>query len=404
MSLPYRIAFRYIFSRKSHSAVNVISLVSVAGVTVATAAMVVVLSVFNGFHSLISSRLSELDPPLRVELSDGRAFADADSLAAVLLDLESVGAAEPTVEQRALAIANGYQTPVKVKGVRPDSYHLVASLDESVIDGVPWHDYHPTAPSAVLSVGVANALRAPIGSEELLGLFAPKRLGKINPANPLSAFMSDSVAMGAVFAVNQPEFDTDLIFVPIGMARNLFQYEDEASAIEIAPAEGFDAGQTARDVAAVMGPDFKVMDRMHQHASSFRIVNVEKWMSFLLLAFILVIASFNVISTMALLIIEKEGNAFTLHALGATGGFVRKVYAILGFGITMAGSILGTLFGSLLSLGQQHFGWVKLGGDASALSITAYPMELHLSDLIPVIMITAAVGLVTAAVAARRAD
>ncbi len=398
-----RIALRYLFSRKSHSAVNVISAVSVAGVALATAAMVVVLSVFNGFHSLMASRLSELDPALKIESREGRAFATSDSMAAVIASLPGVAAAIPTIEQRALAIVNGLQTPVRVKGVDSKRYYQVASLESAIIDGQPWLNYHPEGAPAILSVGVANALRAPIGTEQLLGLYAPRRLGRINPANPLSAFRTDSVAMSAVFAVNQPEFDSDMIYVPIEVARRLFQYTTEATAIEVATDTKQDLTRVKAEIAATLPDGFTVSDRMEQHASSFRIVNVEKWMSFLLLVFIMIIASFNVISTMALLIIEKEDNAMTLRAIGASHGFIRRIYAFEGFGVTMAGGVAGCIIGSLLCMGQEKFGWIGLGGDPAAMSVSAYPVELHLTDLLPIIIITAAVGVATAAIAARRA-
>ncbi|MDE6120095.1 MAG: ABC transporter permease [Muribaculaceae bacterium] len=395
-----RIAFRYLFSRKSHSVVNVISAVTVAGVAVAVAAMVVVMSVFNGFNSLIASRLSELDPILKVELSSspGKAFADADSLAALIESLPEITAATPTLEQRALAVIGQYQTPVRVKGVCINSYSNVAALDSVIIDGHPWHDFHQYAPPSVLSVGVANALRAPVGSSHLLHLYAPRRVGRINPANPTTAFRSDSASLSAVFAVNQPEFDADMVYVPIGLARKLFQFSTEATAIEVETTPGTDIGDAIAAIAGLIGPEYTVLDRMEQHKSSFRIVNVEKWMSFLLLAFILLIASFNVISTMTLLIIEKEPNAYTLKALGASSGFIRSIYSFQSVFITMAGALAGALAGSLLSLGQQSFGWVKLAADPASLSLSAYPVEFHAADLIPILLTAAIIGSATAVI------
>lgn len=397
------IAFRYLFSRKSHSVVNVISAVTVAGVAVAVAAMVVVMSVFNGFNSLIASRLSGLDPMLKVEsaASPGKAFANADSLAALIESLPEIATATPTVEQRALAMIGQYQSPVRVKGVCVDSYSKVANLDSVIIDGYPWDDFHPCAPPSVLSVGVANALRAPIGTSHLLHLYAPRRIGRINPANPAAAFRADSASLSAVFAVNQPEFDADMVYVPISLARKLFQFTTEATAIEIGTNPGADIGYAAKAIAGLLGPEYAVMDRMEQHKSSFRIVNVEKWMSFFLLAFILLIASFNVISTMTLLIIEKEPNAYTLKAIGASSRFIRSIYSLQSVFITMAGALAGALAGSLLSLGQQTFEWIKLAADPASLSLSAYPVEFHAVDLIPILLTAAIIGSATAFVTTR---
>lgn len=400
-----RIALRYLFSRKSHSVVNVISAVTVTGVAVAVAAMVVVLSVFNGFHSLIASRLSELDPTLKVELSasPGKAFADADSIAAIISSLPEVDTATPTVEQRALAIMGQFQTPVRIKGVDINAYGRVAALDSVIIDGYAWSDFHNSASPAVISVGVANALRAPVGTSHLLRLYAPRRIGSINPANPMTVFRADSTAISAVFAVNQPEFDADMIYVPIDLARKLFQFSTEATAIEIKTSSEVKAKDAATAIAGAIDPKFTVLDRMEQHQSSFRIVNVEKWMSFLLLAFILLIASFNVISTMTLLIIEKESNAYTLSALGASSGFIRSIYAFQSIGITMAGAVAGAIVGSLISLGQQTFGWVKLAADPASLSLSAYPVEFHFADLGPILLTAAIIGVITSFVTTRLA-
>lgn len=362
----------------------------------AVAAMVVVLSVFNGFHALIASRLGVLDPQLKVESVGGRPFDRADSLAAAIASLPEVAAATPTVEQRALAMFGDVQTPVRVKGVVPVDYARVASLDSVIIDGEPWLDYYPGAEAAMVSVGVANSLRATVGTQQLMGLYAPRRVGRINPANPMAAFRSDSVALSAVFAVNQPEFDADMVFVSLPLARRLFQFTDQATAIEVAVAQGVSVAEASAAVARVAGDGFTVRDAMAQHASSFRIVNVEKWLSFLLLALIMVVASFNIISTMALLIIEKESNAFTLSALGASPRLISGIYAMQGFGVTMGGGIIGVVVGTLVSLGQQHFGWVKLGANPADLSLMAYPVEFNAADLVPILLITALIAALTA--------
>lgn len=394
---PLRIALRYLFAPKSHSAVNVISSVSVGGVALAVAAMIVVLSVFNGFHSLILSRLSLLDPPLRVERADGRPFA-ADSLCGVLTEVEGVECATPVIQQRALAMADGLHAPVTVKGVDPAAYAGIADVNASVIDGEAWVDYHPQVRSAVISIGTANTLRMPSGTERLMTVYAPVRFGRINPANPLSAIRADSLTVSAVFAVDQPEYDTDMVFIPLANARRLFQYKPgEATAIEVSPGEAREA------VKAVAGPGFEVKDPMAQHASSLRIVNVEKWTSFLLLGLIMIIASFNILSTLALLIVEKSDNAHTLLALGAGRRFIRRIYFYQGMAVSLIGGGLGMILGVILCLGQQHFGWVKLSADPSALTLTSYPVLLNPLDLVPVALAVILIGLITAFISSRKA-
>lgn len=394
---PLRIAIRYLFAPKSHSAVNVISSVSVGGVALAVAAMIVVLSVFNGFHSLILSRLSLLDPPLRVERADGRPFA-ADSLCRALTAVAGVNTATPVIQQRALAMADGLHAPVTVKGVETAVYDGIADINATVIDGETWLDYHPSATSATISIGTANALRMAAGTDRLMTVYAPVRYGRINPANPLSAIRADSMTVSAVFAVDQPEYDTDMIYIPLANARKLFQYKpDEATAIEVSPAGAIDA------VKAVTGTGFEVKDPMAQHASSLRIVNIEKWTSFLLLGLIMVIASFNVLSTLALLIVEKSDNALTLLALGAGRGFIRRIYFYQGLAVSIIGGALGMILGVVLCLGQQHFGWVKLSADPSTLTLTAYPVLLNPLDLLPVGLAVLTVGFITALISSRKA-
>lgn len=395
MNLNIRIALRYLFARKSHSVVNVISVVSVAGIALATAAMVVVMSVFNGFHSLIEERVSVLDPPLAAVAAEGKTIAGADSLCVALEADAAIEAALPVSEDRALAMYGGRQMAVRLRGIPRELY---ANFDDICPAGNPWDDYHPAANPAVVSVGVANSLVLPIGGEELLSLYVPRRRGRINPANPMAAFRSDSVAPTAVFMLNQTELDADLVYVPLEVARTLLQQGDEAGMIYIYPsASGVKAARRA--AARILGPQTRVLTLEEQQSSTFRIVNMEKWMTFMLLGFILIIASFNVISSLSLLIIEKRNNAATLRALGATSARIRTIYRLESMLIAAFGSVAGLIVGSLLSLGQQHFGWVKLAGDPTALTIDAYPVVFNPVDLLAVAAISAAVGLLTAFIA-----
>ncbi len=401
MNLNFRIALRYLFARKSHSVVNVISVVSVAGIALATAAMVVVMSVFNGFHALIEERVSVLDPPLAAVASEGKTLVGADSLCAALRADAAVMAAEPVSEDRALAMYGDRQMAVRMRGIPPALY---ANFSEICPVGNPWDDYHPDALPAVVSVGVANNLALPIGGEGLLSLYVPRRRGRINPANPMAAFRADSLAPSAVFILNQTELDADLVFVPLAAARALLQQGDEATQIYIYPSgSGIKAARRAAE--RILGPQARVLTIEEQQSSTFRIVNMEKWMTFMLLGFILIIASFNVISSLSLLIIEKRGNASTLRALGATSARIQSIYRLESLLITAFGSVTGLFVGSLLSLGQQHFGWVKLAGDPAALTIDAYPVVFHPVDLLAVAAISAVVGLLTAFIATgRRSD
>lgn len=397
MTVSLRIALRYLFARKSHSAVNVISIVSMAGITLATAALVVVMSVFNGFHSLIESRLSALDAPLSILPAEGKTIAGIDSLCEALEADESIALAAPIIEERALATFGNRQMTIRLRGIDDSLYPLFDSICQA---GAPWVDYHPAAVPAVVSVGVANRLEIPVGGEQLLNVYVPRRKGRINPASPMSAFRADSVAPGAVYVLNQPELDADVVYVPLQTAANLLQLADRASEIAVYP-----AGSAAKALDAMkrIAPEStRPITLLERQSGSFQIVNMEKWLTFMLLGFIMVIASFNIISSLSLLIIEKEPNAATLSALGATGGTIRGIYRNEGLLITGFGTAIGLILGSLLSLGQEHFGWVKLSGNADMLSVTSYPVDFQFADLIPVALLSMLIGLLASLIATRR--
>lgn len=399
-----RIAIRYLFSRKQHNAVNVISLISAAGIMVATMAIVVVLSVFNGFTQLAMDRLGLLDPDVKVEPATGMTIANGDSLAGAIATMSStVSHAIPVIEHQALAVYDRRQTPVRLKGVPVEAYDSVTGFASTLIAGMPLSAGTYGMPGASLSVGTANTLRALVsnGTGPWLGLYAPKRLGRINPANPMSAFLTDSVEVTSVFRIDQAEYDADYIITDINVTRHLFSYTTQASAIEIKLKPDTDTQSAIRELNSRLGPDYTVKSRVQQQAQSFRMIQVEKWITFMLLGFILVIASFNIISTLSMLIIDKEGSIATLRALGASQGMLRRIFAIQGWLITMAGGLLGALAGVILSLIQEHYGIIRLGGDPAAMSITTYPVHVQASDLIVVTGLLIIIGAVTCAVSVR---
>lgn len=372
-------------------------MVSTAGVTIAVAAMVIVMSVFNGFHALIDQRLSTLDPPLIVLPSKGKTIADADSLARQLTQLPQVSLAYPIIHEKALAATSQRQATANLYGVPVEQY--LTRFDSITLAGDPWADYHPAAPPAVVSVGLANSLLLPIATEQLLTIHTPKRLGRINPASPLSAFRTDSLAPSAAFALNQPEYDRDALFAPIATVRQLLQYTP-AQATEIhlyaSPTKSL-----IKQISSILPDDTKLLTRQQLLAGTFQIVNIERYISLLLLALILGIASFNIISSLSLLIIEKQPNAQTLRAIGTTPKEIRQIYIACGIIITAAGTLLGIALGSLLSLAQQHLHLIKLTGDPAEMSVTSYPVQLNPLDLIPITLIALAIGLLTSIFATR---
>lgn len=399
-----RIALRYLLSRKSHNAVNVISAVSVAGVAVATIAIVCVLSVFNGFTRLAYDRISLIDPDLSIVAAEGKTIADADSLCRTVAALTPVAHVAPMVSDQGLAIYNGRQMPVQIIGV--DSlFSRIVKIDSVVIDGdFTLRDDHWRYAS--LSVGVAIALGARPGYYDYLALYTPRRTGRINPANPMGAFRSDSLIVGSVYQVEETAYDTDGVIVPLETARNLFDYTSEATSLAVALRPGFTENESAAEVGKALGDRYRVLTRLQQESESFRMISVEKWITFLMLAFILVIASFNVISTLSMLIIEKTPNMATLRALGASETTIRHIFVWEGWLISMLGGIAGIVLGVILCLAQQWGGFIKLNGDPSKLSISTYPVAVELTDILAVatlIFVTGLlVALITAAIQSRR--
>ncbi len=396
MRLVLKIALRYLRSKKAHNAVNIISSISTCGVVVTTAALICVLSVFNGFKGLIMGRLAMLDPEIAISVSHGKAIADADSVVRVAQGVEGVAVAMPVIEDNALAIFADYQMPVRLRGVL-DGYNRLNGLDSVIVDGeFKLHDQ--VSRYAVLGAGPAIKLHARPGFLRMVQLYAPQRQGRVNMANPMDAFRNDSVFVSGVFQMQQNGYDADLIYVPIELTRDIFDYTTEATRVELKLNPGANADAVMQQLTAALGPAYTVQNRLMQEATAYRLVNVEKWVTFLLLAFIMIIATFNVISTLSLLIIEKDDSIRTLSNLGATDKQITQVFVTEGWLIALFGAVAGVAVGLVLCLCQQQFGWLKMQGDESLLVVRAYPMQVELTDVLVVFVLTAFIGLLTSVV------
>jgi ABC-type lipoprotein release transport system permease subunit len=398
MSLPLKIAWRYLVSKKGHQAVNIISIVAVCGVVVATAALICVLSVFNGFRGLIMGKLAMLDPQVAITATTGKTINNADSVIDVVSAMPGVERAVPVIEDQALAIYAQMQMPVRLKGV-PDDYNTMNGMDSIIVDG-EWKLRDQVSRFAVAGAGPAVRLMVRPESLGMVRLYAPQRQGRVNLANPMGAFRQDSVFVSGVFQLQQNSYDADLIFVPLEMAMNLFDYETEATQIEVRLTPGASEQQVMRGIAQALGDGYQVKNRLMQQREAYRLVNIEKWMAFLLLAFILVIATFNVISTLSLLIIEKDDSIATLRALGAHDRQISRIFVLQGWLITLAGAVTGVVIGLILCLCQQQFGWLHLSGDPANMIISAYPVEVQWLDVVITLALVAAVGLLTSMVTA----
>ncbi len=398
MSLPLRIAWRYLMSKKGHQAVNVISIVAVCGIVVATAALICVLSVFNGFRGLIMGKLAMLDPEVAITATLGKTINNADSIIDAVSGIPGVERAVPVIEDQALAMYAQLQMPVRLKGV-PDDYNTMNQIDSVIVDG-QWKLRDQVSRYAVAGAGPAVRLCVRPDFIGMVRLYAPQRQGHVNIANPMGAFRQDSLFVSGIFQLQQNNYDADLIYVPLDMARDLFDYETEATQVEVKLAAGANEQQAMRTITQALGDGYLVKNRLMQQSEAYRLVNIEKWMAFLLLAFILIIATFNVISTLSLLIIEKDDSIATLRALGANDRQISRIFVLQGWLITLVGAITGVVIGLILCLCQQRFGWLHLSGDPANMIIDAYPVEVQWTDVLVTLALVAAVGLLTSMVTA----
>lgn len=406
--LSARIAWRYLRAKKSHSAVGAISVVSICGIAVAVAAIICVLSVFNGFKSIIADRLDTLTPQIMITPVKGKTISNADSLAQALIRNEKIKVATPTILDNALIIYNGFETPVTVKGVVYEKYKQITGIENLIIDSLcndgNTNSSVDSLPKAVISVGTAARLGIHPGDKFLL--FTPRREGRVNLANPSSSFLHHEVIVDAVYQSNQSDFDDNRIIIDLDLARDLFQYDSEASAVEISVRPGTDSTSLSGELSESQGDRYIVRDRLQQQEINFRMISIEKWVSFLLLFFILVIASFNIISSLSMLVIEKEKSIGTLRSIGMSNTSIGNIFAWETSYVTAIGGIAGILLGVILCLIQEKWGLIHLQGDPSSLIVSAYPVKLLGSDilltLIPLFIIGTATATITSAFARSR--
>lgn len=396
--LSLRIAFRYLVSRKSHGTVNTISAISVAAVAVAAAAMIIVLSVFNGFSSLAAGKLSRLDPDYMLVPVKGKTIAAADSLCALLRSIPGVASAEPEITEQAFATTpQGRRMGLIVKGMTPAG--LAASgLGGVIIDGDGSLAVTDSLlPPSIISVGTAVSLNLR-PSVDLCDftLYEPRRLARVNPANPMGAFRSIPLQATGVYQIEQEEYDKDMVIIPYAVASRLLDYPSSvASSVAVQLRSGASASSVASALEKVAAErSLRVLDRFRQQQAAFRMIAVEKWITFLMLGFILLIASFNIVSTLYMMMLEKQANMRILHAMGATRAFVARIFVSQGWLIVVLGGVAGIILGSLLVLGQQHFGWIKLSAaDPSLMAVDSYPVVLFAGDILTTLLAVLAVAI-----------
>ncbi|RHR37997.1 ABC transporter permease [Parabacteroides sp. AF18-52] len=394
MNLPFYIAQRYLFSKKSHNAINIISMVCVCGVVIATIAVVCALSVYNGFNDLVAGMFSSFDPELKISPRTGKVFDPTTAEFQKVKQLPDIAYFGEVLQDNALVRYHDRQDIAIIKGVDDNFCHLT-QIDSILIDG-SFILKDEVADYATLGVGLSSKLGAKPGFASPLEIYVPKRDEKVNLSNPASSFNQEYAYIGGVFLINQQVYDEGYMILPLSLVRQLLKYDKEVSSIELKLADGADISSVRKQIKAILGDQFTVQDRYEQQEASFKMMQVEKWMTFLILSFILAIALFNVVGSLSMLMIEKKDDVRTLRNMGASDSLIRRIFLFEGWMISGFGALIGIVIGLVLCLLQQTYGIIKLGQTAGAFIIDAYPVRVIFTDLLTAFITVAAIGFMAA--------
>ena len=392
MSFPFYIARRYLFSKKSTNAINIISGISIAGVAVATMALIVTLSVFNGFHDLVASFFTQMDPQLKVTPIKGKTADAKDAVLMKIRQLPEVEVATECLEDQALAVYGNRQMMVKLKGVE-DNFDSLTHIKE-ILEGDGDFELHAADLNyGIPGMGIAYQMGLGYTYQQPLKIYAPRREGQLNMANPAEGFVEDELySPGVVFCMKQAKYDKHYILTSIAFARQLFDQEERLSSLEIRLRPGSDFEKVKKEMQQLAEGRFKVQDRYEQQDDTFRIMKVEKLIAYIFLTFILVIACFNIIGSLSMLIIDKRQDVVSLRNLGATDRQITRIFLFEGRMISAIGAFIGILIGLLLCWLQQQYGLIRLGSTEGTFIIDAYPVSVHPWDVIVVFVTVLAVG------------
>ena len=400
MKTELKIAWRYLFAKKQFNAIHIITAISSVAVGVVTAAMVCVLSVMNGFGVMVEQLFSQFDPDLRITAQKGKSFSISEEKKGELLGLPSVDLLSESITETALVYFEDKQMPVQLQGVDAE-FDDLTGIERIITDG-HYEVYDGAFDRAVLGQGLAWKLG--IGARFVSGieLYAPKREGKVNMLRPDANFNRETCFIAGTFAVNQQKYDDNLMLVDIDLTRRLLDYDStEVTALQVAVAEGYSVKQTKKEIVSVLGEGYAVQDRYEQQEDFFRILRVEKLLTTLLLVFILLIATFNGIGSLSMLIIDKQQDIRTLSHLGASEKMIRRVFVLEGWMVNALGALGGLVVGLVVCLLQEHLGLLKLGNGVEYV-IEAYPVAVQGWDIVMVIVVVLALGAISSWIPARR--
>ena len=394
LRVEYRIAWRYLFSKKGHNAINIVSGVSAAAVAVVTAAMVCVMSVMNGFGTMVEQLFSQFDPDIRIEAVSGKSFRLSKETEDALTQLPSVAMLSRSIEETALVYYDDKQMPVQLRGV-DTAFAQLTHIDNIITDG-KYMVFDGAFERAVLGQGLAWQLGINAHFVQAMHVYAPKRTGRVNMLRPDESFNHETCFIAGTFAVQQTQYDDALMIVSIELARRLLDFgDDEVSALLVQTKDGVSVRQAKRELQHVLGSRYRILDRYEQQADFFRILRIEKLLTGLLLAFILLIATFNIIGALSMLIIDKQRDIKILSDLGADGKMIRRIFLYEGWLISALGAAAGLVIGLVICLIQEHFGILKLGSGTEYV-VSAYPVAVQGADILIIAAVVLALGAVAA--------
>ena len=394
MKFPYFIARRYLFAKKSHNVINVISAISVAGIMLASFALICTLSVFNGFHELVESLFKDIDPELKIVSSNKKFFDTNNEKINSVLEFPYIETTSFTLEEQALISYKSRQQIVMIKGVQ-DSYHDLVNIENLLKGNGIYMLEDQICHYGIMGIGLTGKLDCGISPSDRLKLYVPKKEGRVNVANPATSFnQADIYSPGVVFRVEQEKYDDNYVLISLDLARSLTGRQNEASALEIRLKDGTSVNKAKREISAALGGDFQVQNRIEQQQDVFKVVKLEKFISYLFLSFILLIACFNIIGSLIMLIVEKQQDAQLLKSMGASQRTIERIFITNGVLISLIGAVSGLAIGIIATLLQQKYGFIKLGTEGSFL-VDAYPVKIYFQDIVIVLVTVLVVSFVS---------
>ena len=392
MNFPLFVARRYLFSKKSTHAINIISAISMVGVAVATMALVIVLSVFNGFHDLVATLFTSFDPQIEISPAKGKSAPCDDPILSKVLSLPEIDVATECVEDIALAVYNGNQKMVRIKGV-DDNFTELTHINDILLGNGQFDLHAGNLEYGTPGVMLAQEMGLGARWNGYLHIYAPVKEGQIDISDPTQGFVVDSlISSGVVFCVKQSKYDRHYIVTSTTFARNLFGMQGMLTSLELRLKDGSNFNDVKKKIQDICGDKYTVRDRFEQQEDTFRIMQIEKVIAYIFLTFILIVACFNIIGSLSMLIIDKKDNIVTLRNLGATDRQITRIFLYEGRMISAIGAVVGIALGLLLCWLQQEYGIVRMGDSDGTFVVNAYPVSVHYSDVLSIFITVLAVG------------